>query len=78
MGNGELLEDAKALVKKLDIEDMVIWSGFRQDMPHVLNAIDIYTHLHGKGYRLFIRSNGNGKTYCCHGVDGSKEVVRRW
>jgi hypothetical protein len=22
MGNGELLEDAKALVKKLDIEDM--------------------------------------------------------
>jgi hypothetical protein len=23
MGNGELLEDAKALVKKLDIEDMV-------------------------------------------------------
>jgi glycosyltransferase involved in cell wall biosynthesis len=48
MGNGELLEDAKALVKKLDIEDMVIWSGFRQDMPHVLNAMDIYTHLHGK------------------------------
>jgi glycosyltransferase involved in cell wall biosynthesis len=39
MGNGELLEDAKALVKKLDIEDMVIWSGFRQDMPHVLNAM---------------------------------------
>jgi glycosyltransferase involved in cell wall biosynthesis len=43
MGNGELLEDAKALVKKDIIEDMVVWSGFRQDMPHVLNAMNIYT-----------------------------------
>jgi hypothetical protein len=71
MGNGELLEDAKALVKKLDIEDMVIWSGFRQDMPHVLNAMTFTpTFIVGRVTDWLIRSNGNGKTYCCHG--------RRW
>jgi hypothetical protein len=38
---------------KLDIEDMVVWSGFRQDMPHVLNAMTFTPYLHcGKGYRL--------------------------
>jgi hypothetical protein len=38
MGDGDLLEDAKALVKELDIEDMIVWSGFRQDIPNVLSG----------------------------------------
>jgi glycosyltransferase involved in cell wall biosynthesis len=65
------------LVKKLDIEDMVIWSGFRQDMPHVLNAIDIYTLPSlWEGLPIGLLSNGNGKTYCCHGRRWLKEVVK--
>jgi hypothetical protein len=41
MGNGELLEDAKALVKKLDIEDMV-WSGLTR-YATCFKCHDIYT-----------------------------------
>lgn len=78
MGNGELLEDAKALVKKLDIEDMVVWSGFRQDMPNVLNAIDIYTLPSlWEGLPIgLLEAMAMAKPIVATGVDGSKEVVK--
>jgi glycosyltransferase involved in cell wall biosynthesis len=76
MGNGELLEDAKALVKKLDIEDMVIWSGFRQDMPHVLNAMNIYTSL-WEGLPIgLLEAMAMAKPIVATGVDGSKRSLK--
>jgi len=78
MGNGELLDEAKALVKKLDIEDMVVWSVFRQDMPNVLNVIDIYTLPSlWEGLPIgLLEAMAMAKPIVATGVDGTKEVVK--
>ncbi|MFT5249424.1 MAG: glycosyltransferase involved in cell wall biosynthesis [Saprospiraceae bacterium] len=76
MGNDDLLEDTKALVKKLDIEDMVVWSGFRQNMPHVLNAIDIYTLPSlWEGLPIGLLE-AMAKPIVATGVNGSREAVK--
>jgi glycosyltransferase involved in cell wall biosynthesis len=77
MGNGDLLEDVKALVKELDIEDMIVWSDFRQDMPNVLNTIDIYTLPSlWEGLPLgLLEAMTMEKPIVSTGVDGSKEVI---
>jgi glycosyltransferase involved in cell wall biosynthesis len=78
MGNGDLLEDAKALVKKLDIEDMIVWSGFRQDIPNVLNTIDIYTLPSlWEGLPIgLLEAMTMAKPIVATGVDGSKEAIK--
>jgi glycosyltransferase involved in cell wall biosynthesis len=65
MGNGELLEDAKALVKKLDIEDMV-YGLVRQDMPHVLNAIHILHPTFMGGLPIGLLEAMAMAKPCCH------------
>ncbi|MFT4646357.1 MAG: glycosyltransferase involved in cell wall biosynthesis [Planctomycetota bacterium] len=78
MGNGDLLEDAKALVKKLDVEDMIVWSDFRQDMPNVLNTIDIYTLPSlWEGLPIGLsEAMAMAKSPVATRVDGSKEVIK--
>jgi glycosyltransferase involved in cell wall biosynthesis len=78
MGDGDLLSDAKALVKELDIEDMIVWSGFRQDIPNVLNTIDIYTLPSlWEGLPIgLLEAMTMGKPIVATGVDGSKEAIK--
>lgn len=40
-GNGELLEETKAYVKKLGLTDEVIFLGNRSDVPKLLSAFDV-------------------------------------
>ncbi|WP_406683466.1 glycosyltransferase [Seonamhaeicola sp. MEBiC1930] len=77
MGNGDLVDDAKALCKELDIEDMVVWSGFRQDIPDVLNTIDIYTLPSlWEGLPIgLLEAMSMAKPIVATGVDGTKEVI---
>jgi len=42
VGDGELLQEMKARVKNLRIEDNVIFTGFRDDIPLLLREIDIF------------------------------------
>ena len=42
VGNGELKAEAQQLARTLQIEHKVIFTDFRQDVPDVLQAIDIY------------------------------------
>jgi glycosyltransferase involved in cell wall biosynthesis len=77
MGNGDLQDQAKALVKELDLEDMVVWSGFRQDIPNVLHTIDIYalpSLWEGLPIGL-LEAMTMAKPIVATGVDGSKEAI---
>jgi glycosyltransferase involved in cell wall biosynthesis len=42
VGEGDLLEDTKKLAAELNVNSKIIFLNFRQDVPNVLNAIDIY------------------------------------
>lgn len=78
MGNGDLLQEAKALVKELEVEDMVVWSGFRQDIPNVLKTIDIYalpSLWEGLPIGL-LEAMTMAKPIVATGVDGTKEAIK--
>ncbi len=42
VGEGDLLEETKKLATELKVDSKIIFLNFRQDIPNVLNAIDIY------------------------------------
>jgi len=42
IGTGELEEDIRNLVKELDIEKAVFFTGIRRDIPDFLNAFDVF------------------------------------
>lgn len=42
VGVGTLESDLKNLAIKLGIQDKVIWAGFREDIPVVMNALDVF------------------------------------
>ncbi len=42
VGRGPLEEELKELAKKLGISDEVIWAGYREDIPLVMNTIDCF------------------------------------
>jgi glycosyltransferase involved in cell wall biosynthesis len=42
VGDGDLSEQAKDLAKRLGLLSQIIFLSFRQDIPNILNAIDIY------------------------------------
>jgi glycosyltransferase involved in cell wall biosynthesis len=41
-GDGDERPELEELAEQLDIEQAVIWTGFRQDIPRLLAAMDIY------------------------------------
>lgn len=42
VGDGPLEDDLRALVRELDLEDAVRFSGWRRDVPDVLAALDVF------------------------------------
>ena len=42
IGTGELEADIRSLVKALDIEKAVVFTGIRRDIPEFLNAFDVF------------------------------------
>lgn len=42
VGDGELKEELLLEVKKLNLEEKIIFTGFRNDIPEILNVIDIF------------------------------------
>jgi glycosyltransferase involved in cell wall biosynthesis len=54
VGDGELMNELKELSKSLDIEEKVIFTGYRDDMQAVYSAFDIYANTSvGGGGELF-------------------------
>jgi glycosyltransferase involved in cell wall biosynthesis len=77
VGDGDLRESTEALAKKLGVMDHVIFTGFRTDIPDILNAIDIYclpSLWEGLPIGL-LEAMGMKKAVIATAVDGSVEVI---
>lgn len=78
IGDGELKADAAALAKDLGVEDRVIFDKFRQDVPAVLQSVDIYCLPSlWEGFPIgVLEAMAMGKAVVASDVDGTREAVK--
>jgi glycosyltransferase involved in cell wall biosynthesis len=77
VGEGDLKEDALRLARELQITPRVTFIDFRQDIPDILNALDIYclpSLWEGLPIGL-LEAMAMGKAVVATAIDGTKEVV---
>ena len=77
VGSGEQKERAIELVKKLKIQDKVIFEPFRQDIPEVLAAADIFVlpSLWEAFPIALLEAMSMGKAVIGTNVDGTPEII---
>lgn len=77
IGDGDLKAEAVELAKSLGISSKIIFEGFRQDVPAILNAIDIYCLPSlWEGLPIgMLEAMAMGKAVVTTTVDGAKEVI---
>ena len=77
VGNGELLDATKKLAAELEILDQIVFSNFRNDIPAILQAIDIYclpSLWEGMPIGM-LEAMAMGKACIASAVDGTIELV---
>lgn len=77
IGDGELKTSMLKLAHQLGIESRIIFSDFRQDVPDILNAVDIYclpSLWEGLPIGL-LEAMAMKKAIVASAVDGTKEVI---
>ena len=78
VGDGELKPQAIQLANELNIKDAVVFEGFRNDIPDVLNAVDIFclpSLWEGLPIAL-LEAMAMSKAVVATAVDGSAEILR--
>ncbi|MGX5819037.1 glycosyltransferase family 4 protein [Chitinophaga lutea] len=77
IGDGELKEEAMRTAKMLGVEGRVIFDGFRQDVPAVLQSADIYCLPSlWEGFPIgVLEAMAMGKAVIASDVDGTREAV---
>jgi glycosyltransferase involved in cell wall biosynthesis len=78
VGEGDLKEEAISLSHSLSINDRVIFQPFRQDIPDILNAVDVYclpSLWEGLSIGL-LEAMAMGKAVVASRVDGTIEVIK--
>ncbi|WP_266361944.1 glycosyltransferase family 4 protein [Tellurirhabdus rosea] len=78
IGSGELLDEVKSRIKELKLHNRVILDAFRQDVPELLNAIDIFclpSLWEGMPIGL-IEALAMEKAIVASAVDGTRELIR--
>ena len=77
VGKGWLRPKLEALAANLGISRAVIWTGFRQDIPRLLAAMDIYVQPSANEglSRSMLEAMSSGKPVIVTDVGGAKEVV---
>jgi glycosyltransferase involved in cell wall biosynthesis len=77
VGDGDLMDDVKALAKELQVEDRIIFMNFRQDVPNILNAVDIYCLPSlWEGLPIgMLEAMAMRKAIVVTAIDGAKEVI---
>jgi glycosyltransferase involved in cell wall biosynthesis len=76
-GEDEYAKKIKQMAKDYDIEDIVIFSGFRKDTPEVLAALDIFafpSHSEAFGIAL-VEAMSMGKPSVCSASDGVLDIA---
>ncbi len=78
VGDGDLKQQTMDLAKELDVDDVIRFHNFRQDIPEVLKAIDIYclpSLWEGLPIGL-LEAMAMQKTIVATPVDGTKEAIK--
>jgi glycosyltransferase involved in cell wall biosynthesis len=77
IGEGEQRQKLKAFAASLGISHVVIWTGFRQDIPRLLAAMDVYVQASvNEGLSLSIlEAMAAGKAIVATDVGGAQEVL---
>lgn len=78
VGDGELKQSAVDLAEKLKVSDKIIFAGFRQDIPDILKALDIYclpSLWEGLPIGL-LEAMAMRKATVSTSVNGTKEVIK--
>jgi glycosyltransferase involved in cell wall biosynthesis len=77
VGQGPLEDKLKAQAARLGIEANVIWAGFREDIPTVINALDVFalTSVHEGFGLVLLEAMAAGKPVVASNVSAIPEVV---
>jgi glycosyltransferase involved in cell wall biosynthesis len=77
VGDGELKSEAIKLAKALNVYSRIIFIDFRQDVPNILNAIDIYCLPSlWEGLPIgMLEAMAMNKAVVVTAIDGAKEVI---
>lgn len=77
VGEGDLREDAVKIVKEYDLESNIIFENFRQDVPAILKAADIYCLPSlWEGLPIgVLEAMSMGKVVIATPVDGTSEII---
>lgn len=77
VGDGEQRRDLEKMAQGLGIADAVTWTGFRQDIPRLLSAMDIFVlPSSNEGLSLSIlEAMAAGKAVVVTDVGGAQEIV---
>ncbi|ASZ13143.1 glycosyltransferase family 4 protein [Chitinophaga pendula] len=78
VGEGELKQTAIDTANALGLSDYIVFDNFRQDVPAVLNAVDIYCLPSlWEGFPIgVLEAMAMGKAVIASDVDGTREAVR--
>jgi len=77
IGEGDQRPELEALAAQFDISHAVIWTGFRQDMPRLLAAMDVYVQPSvNEGLSVSVlEAMAAGKPVIATDVGGAQEVL---
>jgi glycosyltransferase involved in cell wall biosynthesis len=78
VGDGVLRSEIEELIGKLKIDDKVVLLGWRDDIPEIMNCIDILvlTSLWEGLPRVFPQAMASGKPVIATKVDGAQEAIK--
>jgi glycosyltransferase involved in cell wall biosynthesis len=78
VGEGDIKSNLEAYAAVLGISHKIIWTGFRQDIPRILSAMDIYIQLSlNEGLSLSIlEAMMAGKPVVATDVGGNSEIIK--
>jgi len=77
VGDGDARYKLQSYADKLGISNHIIWTGFRQDIPRILAALDIYIQTStNEGLSLsLLEAMSAGKTIITTDVGGNSEII---
>jgi glycosyltransferase involved in cell wall biosynthesis len=78
VGKGEQRQELEALTEKLGLENEVIFTGYRDDVPDLLSIFDVFvlTSLWEGLPRVLVQAAAAGKPVVAFNVDGVPEIVK--
>jgi glycosyltransferase involved in cell wall biosynthesis len=78
VGRGPLLEELKETARRLDLSDAVIWAGFREDIPALMRAFDVFALTSAyEGFGLvLLEAMAAGRPIVATAVSAIPEIVQ--